>query len=1627
MKCPLILLLWIAPILCYAHDHEKDSLLVKKERSSLDNQFVSNFYQFPELDKNFPVKKSITISSAPEFTTESIQREYGIPGTWANDNRLKAKASFEKIETEDKWISSFSNTHLDALPVGVKHTISEIEYQLGFVKAKFYKEYTELTVFVKVVLPQSDDKGDPIELFFGADNVKLSHEGGIIGDANLVLLGDIFIPFNGGNWMLFLKGGLDFKTGNVQNKTFATINCDGVKEMGIEGGIEFSRNLLLPVGENGETLPKTRPWPNGNKTSMVPNRVRGDFKAVASNWNDLVVGVGITPFVLANHEDGFMFSVSKAILDFSDLRTPDVSFPGYYHENGLLLPNRESWRGVYIESIEVGMPEAFKTTNSVSKNKRVTFEAANLIIDSHGVSGEFSIKNIIPLETGITSSQNAWAYSVDELGVVYAANNFMGAKFAGSIRLPTSGVKDKGLKYKGIITDEEYMMAVSPVETVSFDILQAKVQLLPNSGVLMRVKNSDDQGNDTETEGATPNNKKEFFMQARLNGRMAISASQKQSILDEGKKVDDDIVKFKGITFENLVLQTESPLISVKYFGYEDQVKVAGFPVSIDRIGVVAQDREIGVKFDIGVSLMKDAFAAKGGVGIFAKQKQVPAGSENSKEDNRYKQRWQYDRLELSRMIVKANMGAIAFEGALDLMDNDPIYGDGFKAKVKATFFKKEGSEGSDKGISCAAIFGKTRTKQNVEVTNEETETKETVTTEGYRYWYIDAAVTGLKIPVFPGLNITGFAGGAFYKMSRKPEGSISEFSPSGLTYIPDNKTLLGVKAMVFGAMPDEKAMSVSAGFEIDFNENYGVNRLGFFGEVQAMKAFDFPNPMGKITGKLQGLANSESLGSKVVKTFSEKAESEYPSEITGQAGVNAKVGMQYDFTNNTFHADMDLYVNVAGGLVQGRASKGRAGWGVIHISPDEWYVHMGTPTDRLGLKMGVGSVFVESGGYFMMGDGLPGSPPPPSEVATMLGVDIDKLDYMRDENSLKSGKGLAFGSDFKIDTGDISFLLLYARFRAGLGFDIMLKDYQQAMCVNTGDQVGINGWYANGQAYAYLQGELGIKVKLFAVSKKVPIIQGGAAILMQAKGPNPFWMRGYAAGYYDLLGGAVKGAYRFKVEVGEMCEFQDDTPVGDIKMISDLTPADNDQNVDVFMAPQATFVMKVGEPITISENGGDKTYKILLDKFMVTDASGKVTPGKLEWAHTKDRVTFMPDDILPPQTRLKAIVALSFQEKINGVYRDVMLNGKKALETLERSFTTATAPDYIPLNNIKYAYPVVNQKQFYKGESTSGYIQLQKGQDYLFDNSQWQSTVKFIDQNGKLSLAKFSYNTAENKVMYTLPKIDKEATYTMSIVSTSIASGNSSEGAEVTETTNYDEDNTMEIKKNSAANVLKEGEIERITYEFKTSKYKKFADKIKAMSVTHNNVGAVGSSSDMIYLYSYITPNEGFDLVELLGNTYTANKPLVSYEATLVDTYYQKDIEPLVYANYPISGTYLLRNRDPGILGISPKRALPIKSSYLTSLEKNQNKTLIQTHFPFEYDLPRIYKQDFIDLRNQVLKDFTNNVISGAHPAMRLIDGDYLFMRYGKYEMVLKYVLPGGIEASQAKFDFKNPLEYRM
>ncbi|MBL0683260.1 hypothetical protein [Aquimarina mytili] len=1594
MKIKLLLLLWCLSLNSFfLIAGEKDSLSVRNTNPVEENKInTSQFVHFPELDKKFPIQKSINIDSSPDFTFDNLKREFPASAIIA-DSKKEAEEGFKKIDSADSWISSFGTEDMQSLPVGVKHRLGEVEYQLGITRAKFTKEYTELTAFVKVILPQSKEDGLPIELFFGANNVKLSHQGGLMGDTSLVLLGDMFIPFNGGNWLLILKGGFDYKTGDTQNKTFVTINCDGVKEMGIEGEVQFSRGMVLPVDETGKLLPETREYKGALKeTIQIPNRVSGTFKAIASDWNDLIVEIGLSPFVLASQPDKFMFSVNQAVFDFSDLRTENVNFPQHYHDNGLLLPSPEAWRGVYVQSLEVGLPQEFKTEESIPTKKRVSFEAANLLIDSYGVSGYFSAENLIPLKSGRTSEKKSWAYSVDKIGIELASNKLVGARFEGQVLLPISDKGDKngttaegedgrmGLGYKGIISEDEYGLVVSTLDTLSFDVFKAKAELLPNSAVELMVI----EGN--------------FRPKAILNGRMAISASQKESLANEGQtyttgegdNAKKETVQFKGIEFQNLVLQTTSPVISVDYFGYKDEVKIANFPVSIANIAFSSNEYEAGIEFDLMINLMgkeSKGFAADARLGIFGKFEEV-----------NYKQRWKYDRLDLSRINIEANMGAIQLKGGLELMDDDPEYGDGFAAEIEGTF-------GSFGPITCKAIFGR----------------------KEYRYWYVDAAVRGLKINVGP-LQISGFAGGAFYKMTRRPNAG-PDFSPSGLSYVPNVDSGLGVKAMVFAAIGDESAIAVGAGFEIEFNSSGGVNRLGLFGEAQVMKAFDFANPVAKLTDKLSGMVDSELINgvmdSKAGKTFLDKADLEYEPEIVGEAAISAKMGMEFDFVNDSFHATFDLYVNVAGGIVQGRASKGRAGWGVVHISKEEWYVHMGTPTDRLGLKMGVGPISLETGGYFMMGDRIPGSPPPPAIVAEILGVDVAELDYMRDENALGEGRGFAFGADFSIDTGDLRFLILYARFQAGVGFDIMLKDYGDARCVNTGDEVGINGWYANGQSYAYLQGELGINIKLFFIKKKIPIIRGGAAILMQGKGPNPFWFRGYAGGHYSLLGGMIKGSFRFKVTIGKECEIDNASPLGGIKMITDLTPKDGDTDIDVFAAPQAAFAMKVNQPIVIPEDDGDNVYKIILEKFTVTDESGKEIAGTLEWGQMNDRVTFISEDILPPNAKLKAFVEVSFQEKVDGGFKTILEDGQKAIEVEERNFTTGTAPSHIPLSNIQYSYPVVDQQLFYPEEYSHGYIQLNRGQDYLFDNKLWKSSVKYIDETGDVKETNFGYNNADNKVSYKFPKVSKDTKYVMSVVSSpKSGSNNATSGGTTTETTSYDDDNTVEIAKNVAQNVLKAGEIDRLSYEFKSSEYKTFSDKIKDIKITEDNWSKV--HSEVIYLTSKISFNEGFDIVELKGNKYSENKALVVVESDLQDSYFTKDINPVIYQKYRQGSKYAV-TRDVSEFGYVPKKALPILSNYLTSVEYNVDLNWRATRFPYRYNLPDIYYQDYIDIRDRVLNDYAKGLLPSGSPEIDIINQDYKFMLYGKYNIKLQYILPGGIKGSSANYKYKNNLKFRM
>ncbi len=1573
-------------------------------------------------DSSYTITPDYSKGYLPEFSWENIEKWYAVTDTVKNEGL--AATSFKAIEEHNSWVDTFTNEDIQELPIGIKHTNKgenndNVEYAIGITKATFNKDYTELTVFARVRIPQTNSNGYPIELFFGADNVKLSHQGGLVGDANLVLLGDVHIPFNAGNWMLTLKGGFDYTTGNLDKKTYVTIDCDGVKEMSLQGIVEFSRDLIIPIETEGEKIGtvnelktmvnETIETENGTQVIQTPYRVKGAFSIIASNWNDLLVSVDLQPFVLAekrnneNYDGNFQFYINQAIFDFSDLRNdPAISFPSYYYENELLLPNERSWRGVYVNTVEVKMPTEFMTSSTISRgdNERVAFGGHHLIVDNYGVSGTFYADNIFTLDEGRTNDSKAWAYSLDHIEVSLAANHFIGAGFGGRILLPVSKSKSStnsspdriGLRYLGLISEEEYLLNVSNDSIIDFNLWKAKGQLERNSSIELAVRDG------------------KFRPKATLHGRLAISADQVESLENEGNEVETGeldeegnakkkLVEFKGIVFKNLILQTESPVFKVDYMGYQDEVALAGFPISISNIGITSNEYEANLYFDLAVNLMgeNNGFSGSTSLAILGAFK-----------EDQYLQKWKFKGVELNAIAVNADLGAFSIWGGLNLMDDHPVYGDGFAANLGAKF------DALETEINVNAIFGK----------------------KDFRYWMVDAVV---DLPPGAGsglVNLSGFAGGASYRMRRQEFGA--SFSEDAFTYEPDKNTGLGVKAMVLLNVIDDSVVKGGAGFEILFNKNGGVNQLGIYGQG-AMLNVQIPG-MESMTAALNkfnqdAAAKAKFLGynekavdeSFVGKHLLDKADTEMIKVPHGQIGITTKMGVTLDFQNNVLHGMLETFVNTPGGFIKGRGENGRSGWAVLHLSKHEWYLYIGTPKDPQGYSIGVGPARMESGGYFMVGSILPDSPPPPEEVASILRVKNEELDYMRDENALKSGKGFAFGQDFSIDTGDLRFLIFYARFQAGAGFDIMLRDYGDAQCSNTGDQVGINGWYANGQAYAYLQGELGIRVKLFFIKKKIPIIKGGAAVLLQAKAPNPIWMRGYVGGYFEVLGGLVKGNFRFKLTIGEECIFEDASPLGGVKIIADVTPDDGTDDIDVFAIPQATFNMKVGEPLIIPEDDGDKTYRIDLEKFVVLH-NGQEIPGVLEWSTYKDRVNFVSSDILPPEDQLTVQVEVSFKEKVNGIFRPIKVDGQLAKELEERTFKTGGAPDHIPLHNITYAYPVVDQKYFLEDEYNQGYVQLKRGQDYLFDDGAWESYLEYDTEAGQsLGKTAFNYHTTDNKITYNLPNVNQETTYKMKIASK--PKGSRSTGKSVATTnkeTNLGDDsgdNTVTVENRQSENLSKDGEIERLTYNFSTSKYKTFERKVNSISTSNYNWGKI--YSDVIYLTNRMSNHEAFDLVELVGSEYTEHKPLVSIEATLDDDYFTKDLNPPLYSKYPLGGKYKVNNRDAAILGVPPKYDLPILSEYITNLEHDIKKDMLKTTFPYRYNLGLAYKADWVSIRSQIVNDQIEGLPSNS-PVLTFLDASYLFMRYGYYKTTLTYKMPGGIKGTNATYKFKNPNNFR-
>ena len=1058
--------------------------------------------------------------------------------------------------------------------------------------------------------------------------------------------------------------------------------------------------------------------------------------------------------------------------------------------------------------------------------------------------------------------------------------------------------------------------------------------------------------------------------------KFAAKAILNGSVEVNSKLLQNSVVRLSGIGFEGLVVSTEVPHFhpgtwSLGEAGLGNQA--AGFELTLTKVTVTKQgDNEVALSLGAKVDLMEGTIVGATGLRIMAQQ-------ETDLESGR--RHWKHTGTELDKIALRMEGGAVDLKGELSLFDNHQLYGKGFQGTVEATF-------GGRITVGAKALFGRV---------------------DGLRYWYADAMVRSGEIPLagIP-VSIYGFGGGAYQHMRRERVDAVSLASndsprsdddfttPSGIRYVPDATVGLGVKAAVaFGTSGDPRPFNGDVGFEMAFRKGGGVSTFGFEGNGYFMSDLDV------------GQARSETP-------------------------LYAGVDIFYDFQKKELHGTCDVYASVAGGLIRGREPGNLAGQAVLHFAPDNWYIHIGRPSSRVGLVLTTPikalPIKVDFGAYFMVGTQIEAMPLPPEEVRGSVTYSAE-----RNEGAMLQGKGFAFGADFSINTGKLQAAIFYGELKAGAGFDVMLMNRDNMICAGRG-KPGINGWYAEGQAYAYLEGAIGIKIKVFRISVEEEILRVGAGALLEAKLPNPFWMSGNVKGYYSLLGGRVKGQCDFEFEVGEMCEWQqvdspnEGSPVDDLEVISTLTPESGKQEVDVFTAPQAVFNLPINEPFTLvdesseSSQSASQQFRIILDAFQVLHGSQPL-PGTYEWNEQNDVVAFNAHEILPGEQELTVVARVKFEEKRNGEWDPVKSDGQEVVEERRHTFTTAAAPTNIPEKNVVYSYPVNRQMHFLPQENPDGgYVQLNHGQHYLFDHDpKWRPTGRLTPVGGgsaggaSAQEFDFSYQPGEKRLLMQLPTdLRTQQIYKLEIVklpagkdaqvdeNVSKATRSSTQGGQ-----------QMTLTTNEAS-----GELERLQEEvlytsyFRTSQYQTFSQKVASFGLVNDwQLGILTGVQD---IGRTVAGQERFDAFEMAGVEKAGGKagqmrPLVQFRASLA-TQWHADINKLVYYNTAPNNPGLTIGWDnrPSHIGSPPARAVSLdqvdEGIRLTdAMISSGVATSGGGKVAYVYQLPFYMYYDYYYLQQAAANSGLNSV-----GVRYLLDTPFMPIYSDQYPVSISYCLPG-------------------
>ncbi len=715
-----------------------------------------------------------------------------------------------------------------------------------------------------------------------------------------------------------------------------------------------------------------------------------------------------------------------------------------------------------------------------------------------------------------------------------------------------------------------------------------------------------------------------------------------------------------------------------------------------------------------------------------------------------------------------------------------------------------------------------------------------------FNYFYVDLSfLMTIGTPIVPPVSLFGLGGGVYYNMSKaqdiSPDALLKGTSNDLNRYKPTNG-IIGFKASIVVGVGNGTPFHAMGTFSMEFTSDFGVKSVDL--DIDAAM-------MCELTADISS------------------------------APINGHGHIGYDFSQKIFDAGVGLNVNF-------KAITG-SGWLALNINGQngDWYFKLGEPSNRVNVNI---LSIVTLNAYFMMGNKIPGIPDPPSNIL----ADFPSYKSSRD-NTLVSNQllpGFAFGSALNFGPVDLTFLIFYMHFSAGMGFDINLRQYTQG-CDGSSNLPGINGWYANGQFYAWVDFSFGIQVDVWFYKGKIDIAKLEAAALFQAGAINPIWFDGWLYGHFEVLDGLISGTMHFQVSVGDKC-----VPVGnplgsDLPIIADINPIDNEKDISIARNPVAAFNFPVNYDFDVKNTTKDgtevfNTIHIDLTEFTIRRKSDNgvvadmTNNQNLSFTEEMKLATLYTKEAFDPQGEYTVTVSVKAYDQY---HQPLTYNSKPVEETMTHSFKAGDCLHRLDENAqmMLGSYPFKNQRYFLPKEQSTGFIQLDKNYPCLLNDPNYDLIAQFVSYSapGKFTTQESPVGQDGDQLTYQIPALPNEE-YTQLriikrrkvnkfVIQSKVGLSYSANNKYLTlaKDTNI---NTMSIKNASISGASESGgskDLELYNYYFKTSKYNTLAQKImdcdNAANATRDGFGNFEGYTAVFHCA------EGFDTYDVNETTFTA------------------------------------------------------------------------------------------------------------------------------------------------------------